>query len=75
MKLIRPHVSLYVRTHFILPFVPADLIKSGSYGRWKTLIIGLLTVSKQVRNFFLEMSRQNRENAEKIANFAEKIIE
>ena len=33
MKLIRAYVSLYVCTHFVLPFVPADLIKSGSYGR------------------------------------------
>ena len=75
MKSIRPYVSLYVHTHFVLPFVPADLMKSGSYGRWKTLIIGLPTVSKQVRNFFFEMSRQNRENEEKIAKFADKIKE
>ena len=27
MKLIRPYVSLYVRMHFVLPFVLADVIQ------------------------------------------------
>ena len=33
MKLIRAYVSMYVRTHFIPPFMALDLIKSGGYRR------------------------------------------
>ena len=52
---------------FLLLFVPANLIKSGSYGRYKALNIGLLTVSKRVQNFFSEMPR--KEITEKITMF------
>ena len=58
MKLIRAYVSLYIRKYeFLPPLSPADLIKSGGYGRCKILTVDLPTVSKQGMEFIFAKFR------------------
>ena len=48
MKLIRAYVILYVHKYvFLPPLAPANMIRSGAYGRFKILNVDLPTVSKQ----------------------------
>ena len=55
MKLIGAYVSLYVRKYVLLPpLAPADIIKSGGYGRCKILTVNLFMVSKKGLEFVLQ---------------------